>query len=87
LDTPLLLQSKEGKMKRVVFLDRDGVINRDSAKDIQCGLGAGCAKNLLVATGNGKKAIKTLADKGIHPDFYGADLFEVAQWIIQVKPL
>jgi D-glycero-D-manno-heptose 1,7-bisphosphate phosphatase len=59
----------------------------DSAKDIQCGLGAGCAKNLLVATGNGKKAIKTLADKGIHPDFYGADLFEVAQWIIQVKPL
>ncbi len=59
----------------------------DSAKDIECGLAAGCGKNLLVATGNGKKAIKTLADKGIVPNFYGQDLFEVAQWIIQhVKP-
>lgn len=55
----------------------------DSAKDIECGLLAGCAKNLLVATGNGKNAVKTLGDKGIIPDFYGADLFEVAQWIIR----
>jgi len=55
----------------------------DSAKDIECGLAAGCAKNLLVATGNGKNAIKALAEKGIIPDFYGADLFEVAQWIIR----
>ncbi len=60
----------------------------DSAKDIECGLSAGCAKNLLVATGNGKKAVKSLADKGIIPDFYGKDLFEAAQWIIQhVKPV
>jgi D-glycero-D-manno-heptose 1,7-bisphosphate phosphatase len=59
----------------------------DSAKDVECGLSAGCAKNILVATGNGKKAVKSLADKGIIPDFYGKDLFEAAQWIIQhVKP-
>ncbi len=60
----------------------------DSAKDIECGQAAGCAKNILVATGNGEKAIKTLADKGIIPDFYGKDLFETALWIIQhVNPL
>ncbi len=55
----------------------------DSVKDIECGHAAGCAKNLLVATGNGKKALKLLADKGITPDFYGKNLFEAAQWIIQ----
>ncbi|MCP4722764.1 MAG: HAD-IIIA family hydrolase, partial [Desulfobacteraceae bacterium] len=60
----------------------------DSAKDIECGQAAGVAKNILVATGNGEKAIKTLADKGITPDFYGKDLFETALWIIQhVNPL
>jgi len=55
----------------------------DSVKDIECGLAAGCAKNLLVATGNGKKALKTLGNKGIVPDFFGKDLFETALWIIQ----
>ncbi|MCP3940141.1 MAG: D-glycero-beta-D-manno-heptose 1,7-bisphosphate 7-phosphatase [Desulfobacteraceae bacterium] len=59
----------------------------DSAKDIECGLAGGCAKTLLVATGNGEKARKTLAAKGIFPDFYGKDLFEAALWIIRhVKP-
>jgi D-glycero-D-manno-heptose 1,7-bisphosphate phosphatase len=54
----------------------------DSVKDIKCGLAAGCAKNLLVATGNGKAALKILGDKGIHPDFFGKDLFDTALWII-----
>jgi len=55
----------------------------DSAKDIECGLAAGCAKNLLVATGNGEDALKALARKGIVPDFYGKDLYDAALWIIQ----
>jgi D-glycero-D-manno-heptose 1,7-bisphosphate phosphatase len=54
----------------------------DSAKDIECGLAAGCAKTLLVATGNGENALRTLAENSIHPDFFGKDLLEVAQWII-----
>ncbi len=54
----------------------------DSAKDIECGRAAGCGRNLLVATGNGKKALDRLLDKGIAPDFYAKNLFEAAQWII-----
>ena len=68
-------------MGYTIFLDRDSV------KDIEAGLAAGCAKNLPVATGNGKTALKILKKKGIVPDFFGKDLFETALWIIQhVKP-
>ncbi len=55
----------------------------DSAKDIECGINAKCAKTLLVKTGNGVKSMEVLLDKGITPDFVGADLYETAQWIVK----
>ncbi len=59
----------------------------DSARDMECGLAGGCAKTILVATGNGPTALKTLAARGIVPDFYGKDLFDAALWILHhVKP-
>ncbi len=61
----------------------ESVMVGDSAKDIQCGLAAGCHKNILVATGNGKTAAKVLKEKGLAPDFFGKDLHDAALWIIQ----
>jgi len=53
----------------------------DSAKDIECGTNAGCAQTILVKTGNGKKAMAALTEKGIAPDFLARDLYEAACWI------
>nr|WP_320190212.1 D-glycero-beta-D-manno-heptose 1,7-bisphosphate 7-phosphatase [uncultured Desulfobacter sp.] len=53
----------------------------DSAKDIECGKNAGCAQTILVKTGNGKKALAVLTEKGIVPDFIAKDLYEAACWI------
>lgn len=53
----------------------------DSAKDIECGKNAGCAITILVKTGNGKKALAALTEKGIVPDFLAGDLYEAALWI------
>ncbi|MCG8636768.1 MAG: D-glycero-beta-D-manno-heptose 1,7-bisphosphate 7-phosphatase [Desulfobacterales bacterium] len=58
----------------------------DSAKDIECGLAAGCDKTVLVSTGNGKKAAPELAEKGIRPDFLAGDLYAAARWIISTIP-
>ena len=57
----------------------------DSAKDIECGRNAGCGKTILVKTGNGAKAEKTLAEKKIYPDYIAQDLYEAVQWIIDIK--
>ncbi|MDD9302883.1 MAG: D-glycero-beta-D-manno-heptose 1,7-bisphosphate 7-phosphatase [Desulfobacter sp.] len=54
----------------------------DSAKDIECGIAAGCANNILVATGNGHKALALLSDRNIIPDFFAQDLYAAATWII-----
>ncbi|MCG8684886.1 MAG: D-glycero-beta-D-manno-heptose 1,7-bisphosphate 7-phosphatase [Desulfobacterales bacterium] len=53
----------------------------DSAKDIECGIAAGC-KTILVKTGNGRKAAAYLKEKNISPDLISTDLFDAAQWII-----
>nr|WP_319495548.1 D-glycero-beta-D-manno-heptose 1,7-bisphosphate 7-phosphatase [uncultured Desulfobacter sp.] len=53
----------------------------DSAKDIECGKNAGCAKTILVKTGNPEKALAALTAKGIAPDFLARDLYEAACWI------
>ena len=53
----------------------------DSAKDIECGRAAGCGTTILVATGNGRKALAELADRGIEPDVFADDLYHAAQWI------
>ncbi len=53
----------------------------DSAKDIACGLAAGCAGTILVQTGKGVKALAELKNKGIAPDLCVPDLYEAALWI------
>lgn len=55
----------------------------DSVKDIECSHNAGCAKALLVKTGNGLNAGEALLKKGIAPDYIAANLYEAAQWIIK----
>ncbi len=54
----------------------------DSAKDVACGINAGCGATCLVSTGNGAKASKELVQKGMAPDFIAKDLYHAAQWII-----
>ncbi|HCY86625.1 MAG TPA: D-glycero-beta-D-manno-heptose-1,7-bisphosphate 7-phosphatase [Desulfobacteraceae bacterium] len=69
-------------------LDRYGidpagtVMVGDSAKDILCGLAAGCGRTVLVATGNGAKARQALEEEGIAPDLYADDLLAAARFLI-----
>ena len=60
----------------------DTVMVGDSAKDILCGIAAGCDSTVLVATGNGPKARATLREEGISTDFYADDLLKAARWLI-----
>ena len=70
--------------KRTYSIDlADAVMVGDSAKDIECARNAGCGKAILVKTGNGAKAEKTLAVKKIYPDYIAQDLYEAVQWIIE----
>ncbi len=75
----LILQAKE---KYDINLQHSCMVG-DSAKDIECAKNAGCALSVLVKTGNGEKAEKTLEEKGINPDFIARNLFEAAHWIIK----
>ncbi len=59
----------------------------DSAKDIECGVNAGVGTTVLVMTGNGRKALKTLEARKLKPDFIALDLMDAAQWILQQGPL
>ena len=54
----------------------------DSAKDIECARNAGCAAAILVKTGNGMKALKILAHRGISIDFVAEDLADASDWIL-----
>ncbi|MBW2252699.1 MAG: D-glycero-beta-D-manno-heptose 1,7-bisphosphate 7-phosphatase [Deltaproteobacteria bacterium] len=56
---------------------KDAVMVGDSVKDIECG------KAVLVKTGNGAKAEKTLEEKKIYPDHIAQDLYEAVQWIVK----
>ncbi|WP_022666243.1 D-glycero-beta-D-manno-heptose 1,7-bisphosphate 7-phosphatase [Desulfospira joergensenii] len=70
------------KAAEVYGIDPAGaVMVGDSAKDVECGINAGCGLTCLVATGNGRNARKDLARKGIVPDYFGEDLYDAAQWI------
>jgi D-glycero-D-manno-heptose 1,7-bisphosphate phosphatase len=60
----------------------DAVMVGDSAKDIQCGIAAGCGRTILVRTGNGITARDDLALEYIYPTAVVADLLEAAEWII-----
>lgn len=54
----------------------------DSAKDIECGLAAGCGSTILVKTGNGAVAEKELQEKGVAPTYTAPDLLKAARWLI-----
>lgn len=54
----------------------------DSVKDILAGQAAGCGRTVLVKTGNGKTAVKTLDQTATPPDHVAADLDRAAQWIL-----
>jgi D-glycero-D-manno-heptose 1,7-bisphosphate phosphatase len=55
----------------------------DSAKDIECALNAGVRTTVLVQTGNGKRAARELAARGIRPGFTAPDLRRAVDWIIK----
>jgi histidinol-phosphate phosphatase family protein len=57
----------------------------DSAKDIACGLNAGCGKTVLVKTGRDPDVEGQLKRKQIKADFVAADLLEAAEWIVANK--
>lgn len=54
----------------------------DNAKDVECGLNAGCGATALVRTGCGAKAQVELGEKGIAPTAVVADLNQAAQMIL-----
>jgi D-glycero-D-manno-heptose 1,7-bisphosphate phosphatase len=58
---------------------RQCVMVGDRATDIQTGINAG-TKTALVLTGAGKE---TLAKNEVKPDFVGADLLAVADWLLK----
>jgi D-glycero-D-manno-heptose 1,7-bisphosphate phosphatase len=60
----------------------DSIMVGDSAKDIECGINAGCGATLLVRTGNGSDALKALAARGIQPAAQAANLLEAAHMIL-----
>jgi D-glycero-D-manno-heptose 1,7-bisphosphate phosphatase len=53
----------------------------DSVKDIECARAGGCAKCILVRTGNGPTAMVALAQGGHHPEYMANDLLDAACWI------
>lgn len=55
----------------------------DSTKDILCARNAGCAKAILVKTGNGIRAWAELSRNLRPPDHMAQDLYDAACWIIQ----
>lgn len=55
----------------------------DSAKDVVCAKNAGCKYAVLVKTGNGMEAEKTLTEKAIYPDFVAQDLLDAANWTMR----
>jgi D-glycero-D-manno-heptose 1,7-bisphosphate phosphatase len=60
----------------------DAIMVGDSAKDILCGIAAGCGRTILVKTGNGILAKEALALDNIFPTVVVADLLEASRWII-----
>ena len=54
----------------------------DSVKDILAGQAAGCGRTVLVKTGNGKTAVRSLEKIGKLPDYVAADLDRAVAWIL-----
>lgn len=64
----------------------DAIMVGDSAKDILCGMAAGCGRTILVQTANapigGVSVRDALALDNVYPTAVVADLMEAARWII-----
>ena len=63
----------------------DSMMVGDSAKDIACGLNAGCGRTVLVESGLNPDVEKELKQKSISADFVANNLREAAEWIIAAK--
>jgi len=55
----------------------------DNATDILCARNAGCARAVLVRTGNFLMAEKILAENNTQPDYVADDLAAAADWIMK----
>lgn len=53
----------------------------DSVRDIRCGQAAGC-RTVLVRTGNGRDAERTLAEEGAPPTYIAESLPEAAEYLM-----
>ena len=60
----------------------DSIMVGDSAKDIACGLNAGCGRTVLVESGLDPDVEKELKQKSISADLVANNLREAAEWII-----
>ncbi len=60
----------------------EAVMVGDSAKDILAGKAAGCGRTVLVRTGSGTRAIRTLEADGQYPDHTADDLDRAVRWIL-----
>ena len=54
----------------------------DSATDILAGKAAGCGHTVLVQTGNGRSAARSLAEAEALPDHIAVDLDHAVKWIL-----
>lgn len=72
----------EAASRHGIDLSRSVMIG-DSARDIECGIRAGC-KTLLVLTGNGRKALTKLTRIGMTPDAVFDSLREAADWLVRL---
>ncbi len=59
----------------------DTVMVGDSAKDILCGIAAGCRSTVLVETADNRLARDTLTRQQVYPDAVFPDLLDAARWI------
>ncbi len=65
----------------------DSIMVGDSAKDIACGLNAGCGRTVLVKSGLDPDVEEELIKKSISADFVAKNLLEAAAWIIANKDI
>jgi len=72
----------QAQKKYQIDLTRSFLVG-DSSKDILCARNAGCAKAILVKTGNGTGALAELSRNRTPPDHVAQDLYDAASWIIQ----
>jgi len=72
----------QAQKKYQIDLTRSFMVG-DSTKDIICARNAGCAKAILVKTGNGTGARAELSRNPRPPDHVAEDLYDAACWIIQ----